>query len=148
MMKIKVMSRKDAEKYASNYKHIFISITSPSKDIANISISENCIDILRLSFHDCDGTNLHERSCSFKKLDKIIYFNEHMARQIINFVKKYENQVEEIAVHCEAGISRSAGCAAAIACMLEQSDVYFFARYLPNSLVYNTILRTWFDDPS
>lgn len=48
------------------------------------------------------------------------------ARLIANFIRKwYTRSVEEFVFHCEAGISRSVGCACAVADWLGQYDRRF-----------------------
>ena len=44
-------------------------------------------------------------------------------------------------MHCEAGISRSAGAVAALSKVINGDDSYFFKMFLPNRLVYRLILQ-------
>lgn len=56
-----------------------------------------------------------------------------------DFIDKYKDSVEEIIVHCSAGISRSSATAAAIALYLgedEQRIIWNNYKYRPNRLVY------------
>jgi predicted protein tyrosine phosphatase len=50
--------------------------------------------------------------------------------------------VDVVIVHCGAGVSRSAGLAAALAKWYNGSDLEFFKPpYAPNMLVYRTMLE-------
>ena len=51
------------------------------------------------------------------------------------------DEIEWIIVHCEAGVSRSAGAVAALSKLLNGDDSYFFKHFLPNTLVYKLILK-------
>ena len=143
-MKILVMGRKSAEQFKSDEKYIMISITSPYAPIANIELKEPLMAILRLSFHDWDDKEkeIVEKTNSLES-KSMIYFNAEMAREILLFIMCYIETVNLIVVHCEAGISRSAGVASAIAKCFGEDDSYYFKHYIPNMLVYNTILKTW-----
>lgn len=65
------------------------------------------------------------------------------ARDIVNFVNRWQSHVDIIIVHCNAGISRSAGCAAAILKYFTGSDMQIFGNgfYKPNMKVYTTVLE-------
>lgn len=66
---------------------------------------------------------------------------EQQARKIAKFVVRYKDSVEQIVVHCDAGIPRSAGVAAAIAKYLNNDDNKFFmAPYTPNMTCYSKVL--------
>lgn len=68
-------------------------------------------------------------------------FDESYADKILEFVSTYALDVDLIAVHCEVGISRSAGCAAALSLIYNGEDQYYFDNYLPNILVYRKIIN-------
>ena len=73
----------------------------------------------------------------------MVIFDEVMAKEIVDFVEEYRYVVGTIIRQCEAGISRSAGIAAALSKCINGDDKYFFNRYLPNSLVYSKIIKAW-----
>lgn len=54
-----------------------------------------------------------------------------------DFIDKYKEEVEEIIVHCHAGVSRSSGCASAICRYLGIDDMFIWGSedYVPNRLV-------------
>jgi len=143
-MKILVMGRESAEQFKSNEPYIVISITSPYSPEAKIEVKDSLIAMLRLSFHDWDAKDkeLIEQKDTLEA-KRMIYFNSGMAREILLFVLCYIKNVNLIVVHCEAGISRSAGCAGAVAKIFNGDDSFYFKHYLPNMLVYDTIIKTW-----
>lgn len=68
------------------------------------------------------------------------------ARMIIDFVSKWINKVDLIIVHCEAGISRSAGVCSALMKIFNGSDFEIFdnPRYAPNMTCYRAVLESYF----
>lgn len=136
-MNIKVFNRKSFENYKTDEVHIAISITDPkSKSVKLINRKNSLLDILELQFHDLD------KNTSNTKYDKFL-FTDHDAKKILDFVIKYEHLVETFLIHCEAGISRSAGIAGALSMIYNNDDRKYFQSYLPNMLVYRTILEVY-----
>ena len=71
--------------------------------------------------------------------------NEDAAR-IVWFVQKHYNSVDRIIIHCEQGISRSAGAVAALSLLLEGSNcIAGNPNHTPNGLVFTKILQAWKD---
>ena len=61
--------------------------------------------------------------------------------KIAKFVMRHKDSIEQIIVHCDMGISRSAGVAGAIAKYLNNDDNKFFmAPYTPNMTCYHKVL--------
>ncbi len=161
-MKIQVMSRREIEEFKSDEKHIVISISDPNSE--KVKIISKPIDILSLQFHDvdkpliprdkctvCKGTgylpeykNINDGHCyrCTTMLD-IKLFSHYYAQNIFDFVEIYKKDVNLIIVHCEAGISRSAGVAGALSLIYNGSDEYYFKKYLPNMFVYRKILNMY-----
>lgn len=142
-MKIIVSSRMavsgvllEIQKSKLDNKVVVISIIDPKSDPVSLPILE--ADVLRLNFHDLDRT--YPISCP-----AIVLFDVTMAEKIKLFIEqKIWGQFDGlIAVcHCEAGISRSSGVAAALAKHFNNDDSKFFKYpYLPNRLVYRTLLN-------
>ena len=136
-MIVKCMARKILEKNINNFDvpTVIISIRSigdtPPKKLFFHS-NHQVKDFITLAFDDvttyCQG-----------------YYpiTEQQARKIAKFVMRYkDSRVEQIVVHCDAGISRSAGVAAAIAKYLNGNDDDFFVRgpYTPNMTCYSKVL--------
>ena len=132
-MKIIVLSQMVIEKlYPELSESAVISITSSSGTPAKIEETKNLKEILFLKFDD-----LSKKTDELEK--KYIYFNEELAAQILAFAEKHKDTL--VVCQCEAGISRSAGVAAALANIYNASDKFYFTRYVPNSLVYSEILK-------
>ena len=68
-------------------------------------------------------------------------FSRGHARLILGFAKALGTSVEAIVVHCEGGLSRSPGVAAALQKIMEGDDTEWFKSKTPNSLVYSLILE-------
>ncbi len=75
-----------------------------------------------------------------------ILMSEDDARKVVEFcVRNIRRGVREIWVHCDAGISRSAGVAAAILKYFTGDDtqIYDNPRYAPNSHCYRMVLNAF-----
>lgn len=134
-MEFLVMGEEEIKKYHTNKIHIIISISSPKTLKAVIPRHPLCLDILYLSFHDLDGIHMPSPATNIK------LFSKNDAQKIINFVMCYTRNAELIICQCEAGISRSAGVAGALSKIMNGDDTRIFKNYLPNRLVYRTILN-------
>ena len=143
-MKIRVFSRVEAEKFEPPPKtyHAWISITTPGDELANLRCRRPWdLGVRRLQFHDIDSTergivDSHGNTCTAPD-----HFD---AREIYAFVLWNSHALEhgELYIHCDAGKSRSAGVAAAIAKIYNGTDEEFFKDpYCPNRLIYNLILE-------
>ena len=134
-MIVKCMARKVLEKNINNFDvpTIIISIRSigdtPPKKLY-LHSNPQIKDFTTLAFDDV--TAYCQGYCPI---------DERQARKIAKFVMRYKDSVEQIVVHCDAGISRSAGVAAAIAKYLNNDDNKFFmAPYTPNMTCYSKVL--------
>lgn len=139
-MEVVVKSQYDAEAYSveeHSEVSVIISIASENMPNANISVHEaNGIkDVLFMNFNDTDSKDLTS-GC----------INDEDAENIKEFIEKYieNDSIDLIIVHCEAGVSRSAGVAAAIMKYLWNDDSAIFdnSKYHPNMLCYRTVLNT------
>lgn len=139
--KICVMSRKVASEYAhgkaffDNHNYIpsvIISITDIWENHPSLpkTTTNKIRDILSLKFEDTE-------------LEREDGITDNDAKQIAQFVDKYFGNIDMIIVHCEAGVSRSAGCAAAIMKFYRGDDTPIFdnGHYVPNMLVYRKVLN-------
>ena len=133
-MKFLVMSEREIEKYNVKEPHIIISIRSPKSLKPIIPYRPNCLEILYLEFHDLDGIHLPS-SADYKLISSLD------AKLIWEIVNVYKDKISLIICQCEAGISRSAGIAGALSKVLNGDDTEIFKKYLPNMLVYRTILK-------
>lgn len=138
-MKFSVMSRKEAKRTSFNQDIedcIIISITDVDASENHFSKNAHIKGILRLSFDDVD----FGRNCITKE----------DGRRILGFVREYLYSVDRIIVHCEAGISRSAGVCAALMKIINGSDMEIFnnPRFCPNMSCYRTVLETYYEECS
>lgn len=140
MKNIKVFSRDSLEKYIKNIGFneptIVISISCPSDLVPRYLLYniKNMVDKIFVKFDDveCDWGGYTSMS-------------DEDAKNIVNFVFKH-NDVNNIVVHCDAGISRSAGVAAALSKIFNNDDMEYFSQesiYEPNMCCYREILNYW-----
>ena len=141
MIDVRILNRKEAKKFSyesHDFKTAIISITDTDK--ADVIFEKNEINgiraVLRLKFDDVERD----------------YKNEHCitkedAENIVKFVNKNKNKVDKFIVHCEAGVSRSAGVGAAIMKALNGDDWDVFKNPLkcPNMKCYRTVLNAFID---
>lgn len=118
MPQIMVMSRQDAKAYS--YRNhaktsVIVSITDVESPYNRFSTlySNNIKAILPIKFNDVD-------------VGQDLCIAEKDAKKIADFVMDWSYKVDVIIVHCEAGISRSAGVAAAILKHLYDNDSQIF----------------------
>ena len=148
-MQIKVISRDDAMAFCQKphlAQFVMISISNPYTAYSSqpfMSEKNNIIDILRLSFVDADGVS--DLDVYGKIARKEDMFSDEQAKQVVDFAEKYKNY--PIIVHCDAGISRSAGVGAAILKHYTGSDSQIFNSrwYAPNMFVYYKVLKAFGD---
>ena len=131
-MKPIVLNRYRAERFKSAKPYVMISITDPKQGEARLLDDSNRIETLRLTFHDLDAPLNGYKLFSTEDADAIL-----LASAVSPDV--------QIVVHCEAGISRSAAVAAALARISGENDRPYFDAYLPNRLVYRTLLERGLD---
>ena len=141
MIDIRILNRKEAKKFSyesHDFKTAIISITDTDKaDVVFDKNETNGIKaVLKLKFDDVERD----------------YKNEHCitkedAENIVKFVNKNKNKVDKFIVHCEAGVSRSAGVGAAIMKALNGDDWDVFKNPLkcPNMKCYRTVLNAFID---
>ena len=137
-MIFKVMSRRNASKYTFSPECIFdciiVSITDVGSSPNNFNEENKYVKaILPLQFDDVD---YGQKNC----------ITSEDARMIIDFVSKWINKVNLVIVHCEAGISRSAGVCAALMKIFNGNDFEIFdnLRYAPNMTCYREVLNEYF----
>jgi len=110
--------------------YVLISITDKESDKISHDFP-NCKDILRLYFYDLEET--------IEGYDYNV-FTKEIAALVREFIEKYK-QLKFIFVQCHAGISRSAGIAAALNKFYNGKDKFYFDKYLPNKLCYRLMLE-------
>lgn len=135
-MKFQVMSRVNARKYSFNEnidKCVIVSINDTFVEANQFHDNPNIKGVCSLFFNDVEG---HETG--------------HMVREdadkIIEFINQHINDVDEIIVHCGAGVSRSAGVCAALMLIINGNDDAIFnnGKYCPNMHCYRLVLESYF----
>ena len=135
-MNIIILPKYRAEKFEPANRTIMISVVDPEEPTPNIQFENKFVDIFYLKFHDTDS----------RYSDNYQALSESTALEILVFVKKYVDIIDTIVVHCMAGISRSAGIAAALSDILGMGSQHIFnGPYIPNRHVYRMILNTNFE---
>ena len=142
------MSRSEVVQYCQEKQKkpsVVISISDPYivYDNAPFCSSENRVfDILPLCFCDAaePGKDVYGRDVAESDL-----MTDKDAQNVVQFVR--ENRDKRIIVHCDAGISRSAGVAAAISKYLTGDDGRFFrsGEYDPNMWCYTKTLMAFLE---
>lgn len=144
-MNFKIMSRGAALNYSElehSDKSVIISIHSsldcPPHFYERDFEFNGIQDVLFLEFDDV------EANCDLKSF-KVI--SEDDAREIVDFVVNWSEKVDTVIVHCDAGVSRSAGVCAAISKYMTGSDDWVFdsPRYQPNMTCYRTVLNGFYE---
>ena len=130
-MKITVLPEYAAKAYSYNEdlnKCIFISITCPDAEDVHFFNNDNLIAIFNMKFNDIDNSDwfVDGKKLESPKLEDF--------KGLKNFLDEHiDDSIEEIVVHCGAGVSRSAGVALAIAEYLNiPNDIATSKNYCPN----------------
>ena len=140
---IVIMNRYELENWKPYENKTYLVISISENDKVHFPINQACRGILSLQFEDIDcRPENKEQTENYKKQYKI--FTKKQAKQILKFINEITN-IDTIICQCSAGISRSAGVAAALGVILNGSDKEIFndPRYCPNRFVYRTILNEY-----
>lgn len=130
-MKVRVMSLYEAVHHS--YKELdkrtaIVSITCPDDKLPNFKLdNKQILGILELHFNDVERD--YPECVAPKKED---------FTGLKDFIDSKKDSVDEIIVHCHAGISRSSACATAICRYLGIDDSFIWdsSSYMPNPLVF------------
>jgi predicted protein tyrosine phosphatase len=126
-MMFQVLGRAEAMRITPKVPYIHVSITDIDAPKVELPENPHRIAVLRLEFHDTDTAS--------------VGISGAQAEEIVAFVKEHQKDVGLIVCNCEAGLSRSAGMAAALAKWLTGDDTPFFTHFIPNRLVYRRVLE-------
>jgi len=131
--KLLVVGKSAAGDFASNKPWACISIGCEPGDWPKINKCQ-LVDWLQIAFADIDKPSS----------GKILCDATH-AKQIWDFVESVWDKVDLLLIHCLAGTCRSPAVAAAIAKAKYGDDGLYFRLHTPNMLVYNTMLREYYE---
>ncbi len=140
-MDFSIMSRKEAIDFTYSFNHrpnVVISITDVGSSKPQFGRIANIYYMLRLEFDDV----LHNEPNAM---------TSSQANDIVQLIKVLKNSAVGIdninfIVHCEGGVSRSAGICAALKTILgkDDTDIFRNPKYAPNRHCYYTLLNTYF----
>ena len=135
---IQVLSRREAEDAFCRPKepYAIISIGDPEQADAALGSDPHCRGVLRLRFHDISDPQLARHH-------GLEIMHGKAARDAVAFALEHGPHVRTLLIHCEAGISRSAGIAAALGLWFHQTDQEFYERYIPNAHCKAMVLRAF-----
>ena len=114
-----------------------ISISTPKDRTPDFFQNSNCKDVLKLVFDDV-----------VDKRENGQMMTEEDAKRVAEFCQKnVDKGISNFWVHCDAGISRSAGVAAAILKYYTEDDtqIYDNPKYCPNCHCYRMVLNALHD---
>jgi len=154
-LKVKILSFQGAfnlmfwKPHGMNDKFALISIQESNMDSGvRFTITKNCIDVLTIFFDDVTKEEAEE-------ISKCRCMESYQAEEIIQFAERNKD-VDFIAIHCHAGISRSSAVGKFVlehfgddsswidntVCGKDEdgNDIY---KYLPNKWVYSLLKETW-----
>jgi predicted protein tyrosine phosphatase len=156
-MIIKIYSFEGIEELAKSpfpEKTALISIGDPGDDPPELKNKPEYI--LRLSFDDVSVEEIFDFTSDDnperiteemigKRLErkKMQIFTKEQAEKIAAFILPKKDEIDLLICQCEYGVSRSAGCAAAISEYFYKNGIDIFADYyyLPNKRVYSETIK-------
>ena len=115
--------------------YVIISIRDPQLPKARIRNQTGLRDVLCLAFDDAEPVASSKLPTSIKPM------TGEQAKQIWEFVRKWEGKVGTIVVHCEQGMSRSPAVAAALCRHYGGDEGYFFQHHQPNLYVRRLMIE-------
>ena len=143
-MKLVVKNRAQIERENEvKTPHFIVSISNPGSERPKVAFNEWTMGVSYLWFEDSDTSG--------------VLFSADMARGIKEQILLLQDEwkIDTVVCQCEAGQSRSAGMAAAIASFFNGNDDEFFGgpgmygarRFTPNMHVYRTMLSVLHEEP-
>lgn len=146
-MKVTVVSRREIEGNPSRYSRELNEALKEENIIVSIYTPEDSPPVLPSS-----STNKSVLQIAFMDLDKVITANDgsilnpmsfSQAVEIKDFVQKHATENTNIIVHCDAGVSRSRGVAAALCVVYGLNDEEHYRLGCPNAHVKRLLLRAF-----
>lgn len=132
--------------------YVMLSILSPEFGLDSVNLPfelENCKAHHTVLFHDV--TKDGEVNSIQPITKKITPINKSHAKEMLEFIMKWKNEVDDFLIHCEAGMSRSPGAALAFSEILNGKDSDFekmvqtiYPLQHHNETVKNKILEAYY----
>jgi len=124
---------------------VLISFQDPDDEVDLTTVHSKWKDFIHLQFFD-----VVEPTVDRGKL--LLPIQKNQVIELLNFIIKNKN--EKFFIHCEAGVSRSAGCALALDCILEHDGninnfnhtphpIISHFRYTPNYFVMEELINLY-----
>jgi predicted protein tyrosine phosphatase len=137
-LSLQVLDRDMVRLVGHQEPYAVISITDPQHVSPNLAHSSFCRAVLRLRFSDVD-----ERFARMQvHTPYVIAFTSDMAQQVVRFVREQLDEGTRLfVIHCEAGMSRSAGVATALSQHYNREEAFFLTHYRPNTWVRGLLLE-------
>ncbi len=126
--KIRVMSREEIGRADFRRPVAVISVRGPKGPVATFPKGAGVVDVLRLEFDDVDDPR------------EGAAMTDDQARQVLEFAARHLAAGIAIVCQCEAGVSRSAGIAAALSRIHFGHDGEFHRTHRPNAWVRRVLL--------
>lgn len=122
-----------------DYPTLVISIHTPECE-TQYDVPTKAMNLVHVEFFEFHDVDRPQSGC--------VLMTEADAERIKSVVDKYKDSITQIIVHCDAGISRSAGIGAAIALYVNGDDKWVWNSwaYCPNRLCYSLMLKAFFGD--
>jgi predicted protein tyrosine phosphatase len=138
----KLMYKNLSEELKSNL--VLISITEPDNEYIEENFKQGFYDVLETKFWDIEEDIVSEDNKKYLKITK------EEGTKIKNFI--FKNKNKKFLIHCAAGVSRSAGVACSVECIVNfdgnvyeyqtsYSDVKSHPRYSANLSVFDSICK-------
>ncbi|MCG8571591.1 MAG: hypothetical protein MJB14_15760 [Spirochaetes bacterium] len=124
-----ILNKYQAPKFKLNPSqyNILIRVTNPQEEFKALENESIYRDVLELKFYDF-----------VEEQGGLIIFNESHLSSLLNFFKKHKN-CENFVVHCDQGMSRSAGIAVGwLAYNQDRASIYKIyhnRKHIPNRLI-------------
>ena len=125
-----IMGRDECLDYAEELLEnntIIISVNDRDDNRAKFTENNKIIDILSLVFDDVEY-----------EIENTKLMSVEDSLEIKNYIDIYKERIQDIVIHCTAGISRSAAIGCALSRYLNGDDTNLFktGQYMPNKHVY------------
>ena len=131
-----VLSRQEAEAYTPVHPTTYISIYTPGDMPAGFPQHPTICGVMKLAFPDLDVANHPRLAASL--------FQPAQAAAIRDFVQAaYDRGIRHFMIHCDAGISRSCGVAAALDIVFNNAQTLRPRYCCRNAMVERMVLEAF-----
>ena len=151
-MILEIMSKEKAVEYSFEQHNSSSAILSIDKTYAEFTFTEQ----YKFSDDENDLPSISNNLTNGIAAHCIVYFNDveagmpncikdDDANKIVIFVREVVGKVDKLIIHCEYGVSRSAGVAAAILKHFSGNDLLIWGnpRYQPNITCYRKVMAAF-----